>query len=272
METMFTFIEALPSWQKLLWIVACMSFGGIFEWIRPLSKRPFSWWSHARVNVVFLATTIAINAAVGALTLGLFEWLASSKFGLLNVWDGPVWMELIAALVLFDLIGQYTVHYLLHQVPVLWRLHQVHHSDPHVDVTTGTRHHPLDFAVRESFAMLAVVLIGAPIGFYLFYRLITVFFTYLTHANVSFPPALERLIAWVFVTPDLHKIHHHDEVPWTDRNYGNILSVWDRLFGTYDRGDVKAVRYGLDITDPGRGNDLKYQLLLPFRKRMTRDR
>ena len=270
METLFEFVQHMPSWQKLVWIVVCMSFGALLEALAPRRQNDGSWWRHARVNLVFLATTVAINAGVGAATLGVFFWVDAHGVGLLHLWEGPVWLELLVALVLFDLIGQYTVHYLLHQVPVLWRLHQVHHSDPHVDITTGTRHHPLDFLVREAFALLAVVVVGAPLAFYLVYRLLTVFFTYFTHANVSLPRPLERLLGWVFVTPDLHKIHHHDEVPWTDRNYGNMLSIWDRLFRTLDRGDVHQVRYGLDITDPSRGSELKYQMLLPFRRHMRR--
>ena len=266
MEALFEFVELMPSWQKLVWIVVCMSFGGILESLSPLVRGRSNWWQHARVNGVFLLTTMAINAGVGAVTVGLFDWLRVHEFGLLHVWEGPVWAELLVALVLFDFIGQYAVHYLLHQVPILWQLHQVHHSDPQVDVTTGTRHHPLDFLVREAFALLAVAVIGAPLAYYLLYRLITVFFTYLTHANISFPAPVERALSWIIVTPDLHKIHHHDEVPWTDRNYGNILSIWDRVFQTLDRGDVRAVRFGLDITDPNRGNDLAYQMGLPFRK------
>lgn len=271
MHALFEFVEQMPSWQKLLWIITCMSLGGLLEWANPREQRQGTWWAHARVNAVFLFTTIAINAGVGAATLGVFEWISEAELGLLHLWEGPVWLELLVALVLFDLIGQYTVHYLLHQVPLLWRLHQVHHSDVHVDVTTGTRHHPLDFLVRETFALLAVLVVGAPLAFYLVYRLITVFFTYLTHANVSFPTWLERPLSMVFVTPDLHKIHHHEEAPWTDRNYGNILSIWDRLFQTLDRGDVNQVRYGLDITDPNKGNDLAYQMSLPFRRRMRRE-
>lgn len=270
METLFEFVEQMPSWQKLVWIVACMSVGALLEAALPLFKRPTGWWAHARVNLVFLATTVAINAGVGAVTLGVFDGVAQHGIGLLNVWEGPVWLELIVALLLFDLIGQYTVHWLLHRVPILWRLHQVHHSDPHVDVTTGTRHHPLDFLVREVFALLAVVVVGAPLAVYLVYRLLTVLFTYFTHANVAIPSGWDRVMGWVIVTPDLHKIHHHDEVPWTDRNFGNMLSVWDRLFRTLDRGDVSRVRYGLDITDPDRGNELRYQMLLPFRKHMRR--
>ncbi len=146
----------------------------------------------------------------------------------------------------------------------------VHHSDTHVDVTTGTRHHPVDFIVRELFAVAAVVVTGAP------RRVLCVlphlngcFFTYMTHANLTLPRGLERTLGLVFVTPRMHKFHHHFEAPWTDRNYGNMLSIWDRLFGTMVDGDVKDIRYGLDAADDARGDDLGYQMRLPFRKKSS---
>ena len=151
--------------------------------------------------------------------------------GLLHLFAAPTWVELLVAIVAFDLIAQYGVHWCLHNVKPLWRLHMVHHSDTHVDVTTGTRHHPLDFVVRECFALVAVLMTGAPLAFYLFYRILTVFFTYLTHANIELPERLDRAISWVFVSPNMHKFHHHFEVPWTDRNYGNMLT-----FGTVSLG------------------------------------
>jgi len=89
-------------------------------------------------------------------------------------------------------------------------------------------------------------------------------FTYLTHANVGVPEALDRPLSWVFVTPNLHKFHHHFELPWTDRNYGNMFSVWDRMLGTLVYDDVSSIRYGLNRLPDGKDEDLLYQLKLPF--------
>jgi sterol desaturase/sphingolipid hydroxylase (fatty acid hydroxylase superfamily) len=140
----------------------------------------------------------------------------------------------------------------------------VHHSDTHVDVTTGTRHHPGDWMIREAFALLAVIVTGAPLSFYFIFRFANVIFTYLTHANISLPLWLERSLAWVFITPNAHKFHHHYERPWTDSNYGNIFSLWDRLFGTYVYGDVRKVQYGLDVLEGRKDDDVIAQLKLPF--------
>ena len=266
MEAFLDFFEAMPSWQKLVWIVACMSFNLVVESLRPMFQGDFRSWKHTRTNLTFLATTMAINSAFGAATVGVFAWAAINEVGLLHLFEAPTWVELVVAIVVFDLIAQYSVHWCLHKVKPLWRLHMVHHSDTHVDVTTGTRHHPLDFVVRECFALVAVLVTGAPVAFYVFYRILTLFFTYLTHANIELPEELDRAISWVFVSPNMHKFHHHFEVPWTDRNYGNMLSIWDRIFGTFTYGNPADIQYGLDVTDDQRSDELAYQMGLPFRR------
>jgi sterol desaturase/sphingolipid hydroxylase (fatty acid hydroxylase superfamily) len=215
---------------------------------------------------VLLLFVIIINFAFGIVTLGVFEWLSESHFGLLQLFEAPVWMKLILSVLVLDLIGQYLVHYLLHQVPAMWRLHLVHHTDKHVDVTTGTRHHPLDFMLRELFALIAVIIMGMPIAFYLFYRILSVLFTYFTHANIALPNWVDRGLSYVLVTPNMHKFHHHFQLPWTDTNYGSILSIWDRMFGTFVYGDMNEIQYGIDVADHKDDESVSSQLTIPFDK------
>ena len=165
-----------------------------------------------------------------------------------------------------DLIAQYGVHYFLHKVTWMWRLHLVHHTDKNVDVTTGTRHHPLDFVLRELFALLAVVIMGMPISYYFFYRILSVLFTYWTHANLYLPFWLDKGLSYVIVTPNMHKFHHHFQLPWTDSNYGNMLSIWDRIFGTFVYDDPNKIVYGVDIADHTNDESLLVQLNIPFNK------
>ncbi len=266
LEEFLSFFEAMPAWQKLGWIVVCMSANLIVESLRPLFRGGFRSWKHTRTNLTFLATTMVINVAFGAAAVGLFEWTAATGFGLMHWVAMPLWLQLLVTVMALDLIAQYTVHYLLHNWKWMWRLHMVHHSDTHVDVTTGTRHHPIDFICRETFALIGVIVTGAPVAFYGFYRIVTVFFTYWNHSNAALPLGLDKALSWIVVTPNLHKFHHHHEVPWTDRNYGNVLSIWDRLFGTFVYGDTADVVYGLDITDPAQSDNVKYQMGLPFNR------
>jgi sterol desaturase/sphingolipid hydroxylase (fatty acid hydroxylase superfamily) len=272
-EAFLLFFEQMPTWQKLVWVMACLALSWILEGSLPLVRLSYRKWRHAAANSAFLGTTLLVNAAFGVASITVVAWTSSAGFGLLHLVELPAVAELTIAVVALDLTAQYWAHYLLHRVRWMWRLHVVHHSDTKVDATTGTRLHPGDFAVRELFALVALALIGAPLAFYVVYRIVSVFFTFLTHANVSLPPRLDATVSWLFVTPNMHKFHHHFERPWTDTNFGGILSIWDRMFGTFVYGDPRQVAYGVDVSDATRDEDVWHQMTLPFRRgeRLERD-
>jgi sterol desaturase/sphingolipid hydroxylase (fatty acid hydroxylase superfamily) len=271
MDSFLQFFEQMADWQKLVWVMGCLAFTWILEGSIPLARFDYRKWRHAGVNLVFLGTTFIINALFGLATVGLFAWVDANSIGLFNLISMPIWLELILAVMAFDLIGQYFVHWLLHRYKWMWRFHMIHHSDTHVDATTGTRHHPGDYLLRELFALVAIVLIGAPLALYLVYRLLTVFFTYLTHANIAMPAWMDRGMSYVFVSPNMHKFHHHFERPWTDSNFGNIFSLWDRMFGTLVYDDPAKIRYGLDVLDDETDEKVLYQFGIPFNKSIKTD-
>ena len=254
----------MPVWQKLGWVVFCIAVFWILEGYYRDVNNGYDKSQHAKTNFGLLSIVMLINVVFGVLTAGVFVWLGQSHFGLLNLIEAPVWVALILSIMVLDLIAQYGVHYLLHKVPWMWRLHMVHHSDKHVDVTTGTRHHPFDFVLREVFALIAVVIMGMPVSFYLFYRILSVLFTYWTHANIALPLGVDKALSYLIVTPGVHKFHHHRSMPWTDKNFGNILSVWDRLFGTFVYGDRNQIVFGVDRADHLNDQSFLTQLGLPF--------
>jgi len=271
LENVITFVEQMPSWQKLLWILTCLSFNWIGEAIKPLFNFQYQKLKHIGVNLVFLTSDIIINLLFGIATVGIFIWASANQIGLLYYVDLPLWMELLIAVMMLDLFAQYLIHWLLHRVPWMWRFHMIHHSDTHVDATTATRHHPGDYVCREIFALLAILIFGIPLAFYLFYRFCTVFFAYFSHANIQIPKTLDRILSYVIVTPDMHKFHHHFERPWTDTNFGNIFSFWDRIFGTLVYQDTKEIKYGLDMLDDSLSQDVIYQFKIPFLKEIKTD-
>ncbi len=254
----------MPLWMKMGWLAFCIGFFWLIEGVYTFRKTPYPKGKHARTNFILLFFVLLINVLFGILLALVFKWLDQSGFGLLPHIDAPVWVELILALLALDLIAQYFVHFLLHKVKWMWRLHMTHHTDKNVDVTTGTRHHPIDFIIRETFALIAVILMGMPLSFYFFYRILTIPFTYFNHANISLPLRLDKALSLLIVSPHMHKFHHHRERPWTDSNYGNVLSIWDRLFGTFVYDDPTKVVYGLDIADHIPDMDVGKQLSLPF--------
>lgn len=271
MENFLNFFETMPSWQKLLWIVICLNLNWLIEAGSPLFKMNYKKWRHAGKNIIFLISDLSINVIFGLLTVGIFAWSATNQIGLLHYTNFPIWVELLLAVMFLDLMAQYVIHRLLHKVSFMWRFHMVHHSDSKVDATTGTRHHPGDYVMREVFALIAIIAFGIPIAFYLFYRILSVFFAYFTHANISLPQGLDRALSYLIVTPNMHKFHHHFERPWTDTNFGNIFSIWDRVFGTLVYDDPKRIVYGLDVLDDSRDEDVWYQFKVPFDKNIKTD-
>ncbi len=261
----------MPMWQRLVVVLGCLALSWLLESSAPLARFGYSKWRHAVVNLVFLLTSIVVSVSFGLIAYGVLE-LQKLEVGLLQFVALPGWAQLVVSLLVLDFLAQYCSHAILHRYSILWKWHMVHHSDTTVDATSGTRHHPGDFLWRELFSLLAILATGMPFAFYAFYRvLITPFFTYLTHANVRVPTWLDWPLSWVFVTPNLHKFHHHFEQPWTNTNYGGVLSIWDRIFGTFVYGDPADVRYGLDVLDEARDQDLVYQFGIPFNKAISTD-
>ena len=271
MDVFLLFFENLSSGQKLGWIFICLFISWLLEAGLPLFKLDYKKWKHAARNLVFLGTSIIINLIFGIATVGIFAWLGTSDFGFLNMIDLPVWVELLLAVMWLDFVAQYIAHRMLHKFAWMWKFHMVHHSDTHVDATTGTRHHPGDYFIREIYALVAILLSGMPVAFYLVYRVTSIPFTYFTHANIDLPVWFDKTLNLIFVTPNMHKFHHHFERPWTDTNFGNIFSIWDRVFGTLVYDDPRKIKYGLDTLKDETANDVMYQFKLPFDKSIKTD-
>lgn len=264
LEAILAFFASMENWQKLLWVATVLIFCFSLEYLAPLARFDYKKWRHAAANLTLFGFTLVINFLFGFLILATTEWTAGNQFGLLAWVDLPLWLELLIAVMMLDLFAQYTAHYLLHHVPLLFKFHRIHHSDTKVDATTATRHHPGDYVVREIIALGVMFALGAPLSYYVLYRMLTVFFGYTSHANINLPLWIDRSVGWVLITPNIHKFHHHQERHWTDTNFGNIFSFWDRLFGTLVIDDPKKVQFGLDIMDDERDEDLVYQLTSPF--------
>jgi sterol desaturase/sphingolipid hydroxylase (fatty acid hydroxylase superfamily) len=144
-------------------------------------------------------------------------------------------------------------------------VHLVHHTDHKVDTTTANRHHPIESVIRFTFTLLGVFVVGTPIAIVMLYQALSLIFTQFTHANIKLPKAVDKVISYLLISPDMHKIHHHYRLPYTDSNYGNIFSVWDRLFGTYMYMDREKLVYGVDVfPDEVKNSNIKDLLKQPF--------
>ena len=193
-------------------------------------------------------------------------------WGLFNLWrwdDSGIASELlmIAVGVLLLDCADYGLHRLSHQWPVLWRLHQVHHSDPDIDVTTEVRHHPVEMLVGYGWAMSVVLLLGlAPLSVVI-HRLLRLPISLFSHISIEIHPLLDRLMRPLFITPDMHRVHHSSYQVETDSNYGTLFSWWDRLFNSYTarpRNGLAGLEFGLKEHRSARALRLDRMLLMPF--------
>ncbi|EGV42575.1 sterol desaturase family protein [Bizionia argentinensis JUB59] len=268
MESIFTYFETIPAAHRAILLVGGIMFFWLLEGTLPLFKFSYKKWKHAWPNLFFTLTTIIINFGLAFLLLKSTDWVAAHNFGIIN-WlpEIPLWLYVTLGVLLLDFFGAYLAHFVEHKVPSLWKVHIVHHSDHHVDITTGNRHHPIESVIRFSFTILGVLVVGTPIAIVFLYQFLSVIFTQLTHANIKMPRKLDKLLSYIFVSPDMHKVHHHYVLPYTDSNYGNIFSIWDRLFGTYMELDRDNIVYGVDVFPDAIANGKISELLKqPFKK------
>lgn len=222
----------------------------------------------ARGRIVVNFSLPVISALIGAIVpFGVTTsaiLAAREHWGLFNQIAAPPLAVFAVALVARTGLG-YLVHRLSHSVPWLWRIHKVHHADPHVDVSLSLRHHPLELLPGLVAYAAGTILLGLPVWAVALVEALLIGASYCDHLDVRLPPRAARLLSGLFVTPDVHRLHHSAERAQTDSNYGSFLILWDRLFGSYRRPDRETIRrYGLDEVDAGRANSLWSQLALPF--------
>jgi sterol desaturase/sphingolipid hydroxylase (fatty acid hydroxylase superfamily) len=239
---------------------------GTIEFLAPQipgeADRSRRWFTNFGLGIL----NALIASSIPAATVTAAWWAQQSHFGLLNLLAAPWWAALIVT-VLVRSFAQYIYHILCHKVPWLWRLHRVHHSDVHLDVSSALRSHPVEVIVNVVFLALVTVICGLSPAVLAGYEIAEHFANMLTHANLRISDGIERLIRLLFVTPTLHRLHHSPMRIETDSNYGIVFSFWDRMGGTY-RGETiqpgPAIRFGLDEVSGESAGDLQAQLVLPW--------
>lgn len=262
METIFNYFETIPSSHRSLILVGGITFFWLLEGALPLFRFSYKKWKHAFPNLFFTATTIVINFALAFLLLGTSDWVQANDFGLIN-WlpEMPLWLYILLGVLFLDFFGAYLAHFTEHKIKPLWMVHLVHHTDHKVDTTTANRHHPLESMIRFVFTLFGVLVVGAPIAIVMIYQSMSLVFTQFTHANIKIPKSIDKILSYVIVSPDMHKVHHHNLLPYTDSNYGNIFSIWDRLLGTYMHLDREKIVYGVDTFPDEKINSNLVELL-----------
>lgn len=266
MHELINYFENISSLHRSIILVGGITLFWSIESIIPLFNFNYKKFKHALPNFFFTLTTIIVNFSLAFILLLVSDWVTENNFGLLNYGQFlPLSLYIIFGVLFLDLIGAYLPHYVQHKVKFLWKIHMVHHSDHKVDTTTANRHHPFESVVRYLFTLLGVAILGANMGLVFLYQSLSVVLSQFNHANINISPKIDKFLSLFIVTPNMHKVHHHYVMPYTDSNYGNIFSFWDRLFGTFKSLNPSKIIYGVDTFFNEKENEsIKSLLLRPF--------
>lgn len=264
----FNTLETHPL-QRMAFLVAGMLLFWILEGSLPLIQLVYkkNKVRHASVNFAFTVIHLIIHTFLAIIIVALSDWCKAAGFGLVYWTNAGILGTILISVLVLDFSGGWLVHITEHKVPLLWRFHVIHHADNNVDVTTGLRHHPVESVVRGLFFFLGIFMSGAPMYAVMMFQTLLVFSAAFTHANINLPRPLDKALSYILVSPNMHKVHHHRQQPYTDSNYGAIFSIWDRLLGTFKKLAPNKIKYGLDRYYPNEADENFMQLLKsPFKK------
>jgi sterol desaturase/sphingolipid hydroxylase (fatty acid hydroxylase superfamily) len=254
---------------RLGFFLGVFALVGLWETVAPRRaltvSKALRWGSN--LGLVAL-NTLLLRLVFPLAAVGMAAFAVENGWGLLNHFPVPFWMALPVAVIAMDFVI-WLQHVMVHAVPALWRLHRVHHADLDFDVTTGARFHPIEIVLSMLLKFATINVLGPPVVAVVIFEVLLNASAMFNHGNVRLPQALDRVLRWFVVTPDMHRVHHSIEGDETNSNFGFNLPWWDRLFGTY-RAQPRAGHEGMTVglqghADPHEVARLDGMLMLPFR-------
>ena len=237
---------------------------------RPRVAKGGRWFANLGIMVV---GTLMVRVVFPTAAVGMALFAGERGWGLFNNLDLAPAVSIVASVMTLDLVI-YLQHVMFHAVPALWRLHMVHHADIDFDCTTGLRFHPVEIVLSMLIKLAAVTLLGPPAVAVIIFEVVLNATAMFNHGNVRLPLAMDRVLRWIVVTPDMHRVHHSVKPVETNRNFGFNLPWWDRLLGTYQdqpEDGHEGMTIGLGQFQDRQRQGLAWLLALPFTGRIGAD-
>lgn len=245
-------------------LLIMMSVEALFPRKARVMGRAHRWTSNLLLIVI---DSLFIRLLFPIVAVGVAALSVQKGWGLFNLVDLPIWFEITLAIILLDLCI-YWQHVASHHIPFLWALHKVHHADRDIDVTTGSRFHPIEIGLSMIYKMALVMLLGAPVLAVIIFEIILNGCAMFNHSNVKLPLSVDRMLRRLIVTPDMHRVHHSTRASETNSNYGFSLSLWDHLFHSYTAQPAKGhddMTIGLEDHQNLGPASLLWSIMLPFK-------
>jgi len=258
---------AIEPYLRLGVFVGILVLMMLVEYLFPRREKQFRarrWPSNLLLVVL---NTLVLRLILPGATVVLALWAEARGIGLLHWLPMPGWLSFLLAVVVLDLLI-YWQHRFSHQIPMLWRFHRLHHADIMIDVTTGSRFHPVEIVFSMLVKLVAIILLGPSAWAVIIFEILLNGTAMFNHSNINLPPGVDRVIRKLLVTPDMHRVHHSILAREYNRNYGFNLSVWDYLFNSYtaqpEAGHLQ-MQIGLPYFREGAESNLVNMITLPFR-------
>lgn len=267
MQSLIHYFSTAPDSHRVILLgIALVLFWNVENWFAFILN--YKKWKHALVNATFIFPAMPIQFLLGIAVIKTLNWDAARHWGILNAiphLTNP-FLLFIASFILLDFF-EYVYHVIMHKVKRLWMFHLVHHSDRVVDSTTTLREHPGETLVRLSFLVLWVFLSGVCFWVFLFRQFIQITDNVFVHSNFRINEKVNQVLELIFITPNMHQVHHHYKQPYTDCNYGDMLSIWDRMFGTFKQLSKEEIVFGIDnYMDENENGKIVQLAKIPFGK------
>ncbi len=237
------------------------------EYLFGVSKN-YNKWKHAWTNLKFILPGGIMQMLLGFIFAKVLWWENANGIGALPFFNClGNWQQIVVTFIVLDFF-YWLYHFLMHKVGFAWRFHAVHHSDTVLNVSTSLREHPGETLIRLGHYMLACWLLGTSFWIITLHQFIQIISKIIVHSNWRLPDAVDKYVSYIFLTPNMHHVHHHAEQPYTDSNYGDLFSIWDRMFGTFRYLPKHEVVFGLDVQHFDQEQNLKFKNLMtvPFTK------
>jgi sterol desaturase/sphingolipid hydroxylase (fatty acid hydroxylase superfamily) len=261
MDKLIKILNEIPPYIIIIYIAVFLTL----EHFWPHSNNRKNRIKHLLNNSGLLLIATAINFLLSFIVVSWIEYVDKSKMGAMNLLHFSPTLKAFSGLVIIDL-SSYLVHRLLHKFAFLWRFHRLHHSEIDMDCSTAFKFHPIESILTFPALLILVVIIGIGLPSLILYNAIELPVLFLQHSNIQYPEWVEKILGPVFSTPNFHHVHHSDEQKYTDSNYGDIFSLWDRLFRTFQKVDSQNIHYGLKEYSDKKTQSFWYMITTPFRK------
>lgn len=261
MEKLIEVLNNIPPYIIIIYIAIFLTL----EHFWPHAKNRKGRIKHLLNNSGLLMVTTVANFFISIILINWVQYVDRNNFGLMNIFNLSATVKAFLGVIVLDFTS-YFVHRLIHKSKILWRFHRVHHSEIEMDSSTSFKFHPLEAIILFPALLAEIGIVGTSFPAIVLYNVIILPVFFILHSNLNYPKWVERIFSPVFATPEFHRVHHSDEQKYTDSNYGDIFSLWDRLFGTFQKVDSQNIHYGLKEYSDKKTQSFWYMITTPFRK------